>query len=105
LSPNQLKSRINEIFSAEGNTNIPTYVFQETTEDTIILIKYIDDLSFDNYMNYDNYKVSYRECLSNHYHSYYPHIDVRFKSAMWNLLNAFENQPLRLDTIIKTTEN
>jgi hypothetical protein len=105
LSPTQLRSRINDIYSAEGNYNISHCNYHETNEDAIILIKNVDDLSFDNYMNYDKYKVSYRECLSNQYNSYYPHIDVRFKSAMGNLLNAFENQPLRLDTITKSSEN
>ena len=92
LSPAQLKKRINDIYLAEGNSNIPPYSHVETNEDAIIAIKYIDNLSFDNYFKYDHYKEHYRICLSNNINNYYPHIDVRFKKAMARFLHDVENQ-------------
>jgi hypothetical protein len=91
LSPNQLKSRINEIFSAEGNTNIPKYEFSETTEDAIISIKYIANLSFNDYLQYNVYRDMYQDCLKTDINGYYPHIDVRFKKAVSDSLFNVED--------------
>jgi len=92
ICPEPLKKRIDEIYSAEGNDNIPRYTHQETNEDAIISIKYVDNLSFDNYFKYDQYKDHYQICLSSNINNYYPHIDVRFKNAMANSLYDVENQ-------------
>ena len=42
LSPETLKKRIDDIFTADGDTNIPSYAHQVTTEDVIICIKYLE---------------------------------------------------------------
>jgi hypothetical protein len=65
LSSEQLKKRIDDIYRADGDTNIPKYNHQVTTEDSIICIKYLDNLSFDNYRKFINYKESYQICLTN----------------------------------------
>ena len=92
LSSEQLKKRIDDIYRADGDTNIPMYAHQVITEDAIICIKYLDNLSFDNYRKFINYKESYRICLTNNINNYYPHIDVRFKNAMSNSLHDVESQ-------------
>ena len=92
LSPEPLKKRIDDIYRADGDTNIPMYAHQVITEDSIICIKYLDNLSFDNYRKFINYKESYQICLTNNINNYYPHIDVRFKNAMSNSLHDVESQ-------------
>jgi hypothetical protein len=92
LSSEQLKKRIDDIYRADGDTNIPMYAHQVITEDSIICIKYLDNLSFDNYRKFINYKESYQICLTNNINNYYPHIDVRFKNAMSNSLHDVESQ-------------
>ena len=92
LSPKSLTPRIEEIYKADGNNNLPKFFHEETNEDAIISIKYIDNLSFDNYNLYDQYKTHYKICLKSNINNYYPHIDVRFKNAMGNFLHDVENQ-------------
>jgi len=92
LSPISLKNRIDEIYSVDGDAGAPKYNHTETNEDAIISIKYVDNLSFDNYLKYTQYKDHYKYCLSNNINNYYPHIDVRFKNAMANSLHDVEDQ-------------
>ena len=92
LSPKSLKTRIDEIYQVGDNTNIPQYIYKDTNEDAIISIKYIDNLSFDNYLKYNHYKDHYSNCLGSNINNYYPHIDVRFKNAMANSLHNVEDQ-------------
>jgi len=92
LSPKSLKNRIDEIYKVDGNAGAPQYNHRETNEDAIISIKYVDNLSFDNYLKYTQYKDHYKQCLSNNINNYYPHIDVRFKNAMANSLHDVEDQ-------------
>jgi len=92
LSPKSLKNRIDEIYLVDGNSGAPQYNHRETNEDAIISIKYVDNLSFDNYLKYTQYKDHYKQCLSNNINNYYPHIDVRFKNAMSNSLHDVEDQ-------------
>lgn len=92
LSPSSLKKQIDEILMTGGNNNIPQYTHKETNEDAIISIKYVDNLSFDNYLKYNHYKDHYSACLNSNINNYYPHIDVRFKVAMANSLHDVENQ-------------
>ena len=71
--------------------------WQKTDEDAIILINHLDELGFDNYKSYDNYKTDYRINLHDNSNQYYPHIDVRFKNEMLknNNIDYPENhQPL-----------
>lgn len=71
--------------------------WQKTDEDAIILINHLDELGFDNYKSYDNYKTDYRINLRDNSNQYYPHIDVRFKNEMLknNNIDYPENhQPL-----------
>ena len=99
LSSEQLKKRIDDIFTADGDKNIPTYAHQVTTEDVIICIKYLDNLSFDNYNKFIQYKDHYRVCLTKNINTYFPHIDVRFKNAMKNFLHDVENQTPLLNVL------
>ena len=99
LSSEQLKNRIDDIYRADGDTNIPNYNHQVTTEDAIICIKYLDNLSFDNYNKFIQYKDHYRVCLTKNINNYYPHIDVRFKNAMKNFLHDVENQTPLLNVL------
>ena len=99
LSSEQLKKRIDDIYRADGDTNIPKYNHQVTTEDAIICIKYLDNLSFDNYNKFIQYKDHYRVCLTKNINNYYPHIDVRFKNAMKNFLHDVENQTPLLNVL------
>ena len=99
LSSEQLKKRIDDIYRADGDTNIPKYNHQVTTEDAIICIKYLDNLSFDNYDKFIQYKDHYKSCLTNNINNYYPHIDVRFKNAMKNFLHDVENQTPLLNVL------
>ena len=92
LSPKSIKSRIDEIYKVDGNLNIPNYNYKETNEDVIVSIKYVDNLSFDNYKKYIQYKDHYSKCLSKNINNYYPHIDVRFKKAMAKSLHNVEDQ-------------
>jgi len=99
LSSEQLKKRIDDIYRADGDTNIPNYNHEVTTEDAIICIKYLDNLSFDNYDKFIQYKDHYKSCLTNNINNYYPHIDVRFKNAMKNFLHDVENQTPLLNVL------
>jgi hypothetical protein len=95
VSPISLKNRINEIYSAEGNTNIPAYEHRPTDEDAIVSIKYIANLSFDDYSMYELYRNHYRICLSSNPNNFSPHIDVRFKEAMLQYLyNVEDHTPI-----------
>jgi hypothetical protein len=95
VSPISLKNRINEIYSAEGNINIPNYEHRETDEDVIVSIKYIANLSFDDYSMYELYRNHYRICLSSNSNNFSPHIDVRFKEAMLQYLyNVEDHTPI-----------
>ena len=111
LSPKSLKNRIDEIYLIDGNSGLPQYSHKETNEDAIISIKYVDNLSFDNYLKYTQYKDHYKTCLSNNVNNYYPHIDVRFKNAMANSLHNVEDQTPILNTLkqgstqIQTNDN
>ncbi len=99
LSSESLKKRIDDIYSADGDTNIPNYKHEVTTEDAIICIKYLDNLSFDNYNKFIQYKDHYRFCLTKNINDYAPHIDVRFKNAMKNFLHDVENQTPLLNVL------
>ena len=99
LSSEQLKKRIDDIYRADGDTNIPNYNHQVTTEDAIICIRYLDNLSFDNYNKFIQYKDHYRVCLTKSINNYYPHIDVRFKNAMKNFLHDVQNQTPLLNVL------
>ena len=101
LSPQPLRKRIDDIFTADGDTNIPKYAHEVTTEDVIICIKYLDNLSFDNYYKFIQYKDHYRFCLTKNINTYYPHIDVRFKNGMRNFLHDVENQTPLLNVLLQ----
>lgn len=103
LSPLSLKKKIDEILLVGGNTSIPQYSHKETNEDAIISIKYVDNLSFDNYLKYNHYKDHYSSCLGSNINNYYPHIDVRFKVAMANSLHDVEDQTPILNVLKQGT--
>jgi hypothetical protein len=97
ISTYDLKTRIDMLLKpslslddAINNPEVRTW--EETDEDAIILINYLDNLGFDNYRSFDHYKTDYQLSLSTKPHQYFPHIDVRFKKAMLQNLNNVEDQ-------------
>ena len=99
VSPKALKNRIDEIYRLNNERNIPNYNFKETIEDAIILINYVENISFDDYKRYANFKDFYKYNLTTKPKSVYPHIDVRFKNEMLDNLDDVENKQPILDVL------
>ena len=53
-----------------------------TSEDVVALIKMAQNISFDDYTNYQHYYGQYSDSMKTNPNVMYPHIDVRFKREM-----------------------
>jgi hypothetical protein len=104
ISTDDLKTRIDMLLkpslSLDDAIKNPdtNKTWAKTDEDAIILINHLDNLGFDNYKSFDNYKTDYQESLSKNANRHFPHIDVRFKKAMINNNNI--NDPINHKPIL-----
>jgi len=104
ISTDDLKTRIDMLLkpslSLDDAIKNPdtNKTWAKTDEDAIILINHLDNLGFDNYKSFDNYKTDYQESLSKNANKHFPHIDVRFKKAMINNNNI--NDPINHKPIL-----
>jgi len=103
ISTDDLKTRIDMLLKPslsldDAKNNPENKTWAKTDEDAIILINHLDNLGFDNYKSFENYKTDYQESLGKNAKKHFPHIDVRFKNAMINNNNI--NDPINHKPIL-----